>query len=257
MNDDADLPAQWAKEDTSHLEVSGAAGDPDDFSQPFMIYADRRKAISKLNKRMLIAAPAVLLYSFIFASAYAWIIAALLTVQMIVMYLWVVRRFNRNVTPLMQLDATGITVHGLITHLHMDWDNLKDVRPYSFGYKYVGMNAKNVWKLNATVPMKLFLAYSSFIQIFYNLIGIKLCGINVPEQYAHFKAEDICEQIVKRKEHYLRLPTHESILQSRSEAVIQSEAAQSETKLSAPQPEATLELPANAEEKLKIVSSED
>lgn len=249
MNDDANLPAQWAKEDTSHLEVSGALGDPDDFSQPFMIYADRTKAIKKLNQRMMFAAPLILLYAYFVSSMYMWVIAAILIAEMVAMYLWVVRRFNKNVTPLMQLDATGITIHGLITHLHMNWDNLKDVRAYSFGYKYIGLNAKNVWKLNATVPMKLFLAYSSFIQIFYNLIGIKLCGINVPEQYAHFKAEDICEQVEKRRQHYLNLPTHEKALQNLQ--------AHSEAKLAAPQPEATLKLPTNAEEKLKMPNSED
>ncbi|MBS1954695.1 MAG: hypothetical protein JST89_10940 [Cyanobacteria bacterium SZAS-4] len=245
MDDDANLPAQWAKEDTSHLEGSGFIGDPDDFSQPFMIYADRRKAIKKLNQRMMFAAPLILIYSYCVSSMYMWFLAALLIVQMALMYLWVVRKFNKNVTPLMQLDDTGITIHGLITHLHMSWDNLKEVRAYSFGYKYVGMNAKNVWKLHATVPMKLFLAYSSFVQFFYNLIGIKLCGINVPEQYAHFNAEDICEQVEKRREHYLGLPSHKMALQ-----------AQSEPRLSDSQNGATLKLPTNENVKLKQPNSE-
>lgn len=249
MTDDANLPAQWAKEDSSHLEISGAVGDPDDFSQPFMIYADRRKAISKLNKRMMFVVPLTILYVIFVSSAHMWIVAAMFIAYMVGMYLWVVRSFNKNVRPLMQIDATGITIHGLLMHLHMNWDNLKDVRAYTFAYKYVGLNSKSIWKLNASVPMKLFLAWGSSIRLIYSLIGIKISEINVPEQYAHFKAEDICEQIEKRRQHYLGLPTHEKALQA-----LQS---QSETSLPATQPQATLKLPTSAEEKLKITSSED
>ncbi|CAN5335854.1 hypothetical protein BH10CYA1_BH10CYA1_15820 [soil metagenome] len=245
MQDDANLPAQWAKEDTSHLEVGGSDGDPNDYSQPFIIYADRKQAIRKLNKRMIFAAPLVILYAIFVSSMHMYIVAALLIAQLVGMYLWVVRAFNKSVTPLMHIDATGITIHGLVTHLHMDWDNLKEVRPYTFMYKYVGLDAKSVWKLDASVTMKVFLAYNSFVRFFYRLIGIKLSGINIPEQYSHFKAEDICEQIERRREHYLGLPSHEKTLQ-----------AQAEAKLASPQPEATLKLP-NAEQKLKLPNSED
>ncbi len=263
MTDDANLPAQWAKEDSSHLEARGIAGDPDDYSQPFLIYADRRQAIRKLNKRMLILLPFFLFYCFLVASAHMWIIAALLIAQYVGMYLWVVRRFNKNVTPLIQLDATGITVHGLITHLHMDWDNLQEVRAYSFAYKFIGMDAKNIWKLKASLPMKLFLSYNKFIRFFYRLVGIKLHGINVPEQYAHFKAEEICEHIEKRRDYYLRVPTHEKALQAlaqaksaTSEPDVKLVSAEPVVKSSTAEPDATLKLP-SAEEKIKLPSSEN
>lgn len=244
MPDDADLPAQWAMEDTSHLEVRGAVGDPDDFSQPLVIYNDRRQAIAKLNKRMMFLVPFVGIYALMVASMHMYIVAAIMIAQVVLMYLWVVRTFNKNTSPLMQIDASGITIHGLVTHLHMDWDNLKEVRPYTFVYKFIGMDAKSIWKLNASVPQKVFLTYNSWVRVLYRLVGIKLHGINVPEQYSHFKAEDICEQIEKRRVHYLGLPSPQSVLLA-------------ETQLPNAQPEATLKLPSSEEVKLKLPNSED
>jgi len=246
MTDDANLPAQWAKEDTSHIELKGGEGDLDDFSQPLMIYNDRRQAISKLNKRMIFLVPLVGIYVLLVSSMHMYFIAAILIAQVVLMYLWVVRSFNKNTSPLMQIDASGITIHGLVTHLHMDWDNLKEVRPYTFVYKFVGMDAKNIWKLNASVPQKLFLTYNSWVRILYRLFGIKLHGINIPEQYSHFKAEEICEQIEKRRVHYLGLPNHQNAL-----------LASTETQLPDPVPEATLKLPDTAEVKLHLPNSED
>ncbi len=255
MQDDANLPAQWAKEDTSHLEVGGADGDPNDLSQPLIIYNDRRQAISKLNKRMMFVAPLMGIYALLVASMHMYFLAAIVIAQGVIMYLWVVRRFNKNTSPLMQIDASGIRVNALITNLHMDWDNLKEVRPYTFVYKFVGMDAKNIWKLNASLGQKMFLTYSSWVRVIYRLVGIKLHGINIPEQYSHFKAEDICEQIEKRREYYLGLPNHGKSLQDQSGAKLSAQ--QTEATLTAQPPEATLKLPSAEETQLNVSNSED
>ncbi|HEY9731539.1 MAG TPA: hypothetical protein V6C89_06485 [Drouetiella sp.] len=205
MQDDASLPAQWAREDTSHLETSGTAGDASDFSEPLIIYNDRRQAIQKLNRRMMFAAPLIGIYAVLLASLHLYLIAVFIVAQLVFIYLWVVRRFNKNVTPLMQVDSSGVTIHGLLTHCHIDWENLKEVRPYTFIYKFVGMDVHNIWKLQASVPMKLFFYYNSIARTIYKVCGIKLHAINVPEQYSHFKAEDICEQIEERRKHFLLL----------------------------------------------------
>jgi hypothetical protein len=202
MQDDANLPAQWAKEDTSHLETSGTGGGLDDFSQPLIIYNDRRQAIQKLNKRMAFVAPLIGIYALGLASMHLNLIALFIVGQLVFMYLWVVRRFNKNVVPLIKVDSTGITVHGLMTHCHINWDNLSEVRAYTFIYKFVGMDVKSIWKLEASLPMKIFLYYNSLSRAIYKIVGVKLHAINIPEQYSHFKAEEICEQIEKRKEHF-------------------------------------------------------
>lgn len=213
MQDDANLPAQWAKEDTSHLEVQGATGDLDDFSQPLIIYNDRRQAIQKLNRRMMFAAPLLGIYVMSAVSMHLYVLGIFMVAWFALMYLWVVRRFNANVEPLMKVDSNGITVHGLLTHCHIDWDNLKEVRPYTFFYKFVGMDAKNVWKLQASMPMKILLFHNTITTFVYRLIGVKMHSINVPEQYSHFKAEDLCEQIEKRREHFLGLPNQSATSQ--------------------------------------------
>lgn len=246
MPDSGDLPAQWAQEDTSHIEVAGVSGDPEDFSQPFVIYNDRRQAISKLNKRMMFCVPLVLLNSLLLFSMNLHLMGILLIGWTLLLYLWVVRTFNKNTAPLMQIDQRGITIHGLITHCHMDWDNVKEVRPYTFVYKFIGIDPKSIWKLNASLPVKLFLMNNGMSRVFYRLMGIKLSVVNVPEQYSHFRAEDICEQIQRRKEYYLGLPggqttrglTHES------------------AKLEAAAPDATLQLP-DSEIKLKVTNPEE
>jgi hypothetical protein len=221
MQEDANLPAQWAKEDTSHLETTGTHGDLDDLSQPILIYNDRRQAISKLNRRMAVLAPLIALYTFFIASMQLYWVAFFLIAQTILLYLWVVRHFNKTVTPLMKVDASGITIHGLVNHVHIDWDNLKEVRAYTFVYKFVGIDAKNIWKLQATLPMKIFLAYNLFVLFFYRLVGIRLSGINIPEQYSHFKAEEICEQIEKRRERYVALTKNtKSLTPQNSEQLI-------------------------------------
>lgn len=251
MQDDGNLPAQWAKEDASHLEVRGVAGDPDDFSQPFILYNDRSQAIKKLNRRMFFAAPLVGIYALSVASMHMYFLAAFMILYMVAMYLWVVRRFNKNVEPLMKVDATGITVHGLLTHCHIDWNNLKEVRPYTFVYRYVGLDAKNIWALDASLPMKLFLLYNSLARFVYRLIGIKLHSINVPEQYSHFKAEDICEQIEKRKEHFLALSQNSTLLSPNQSGKLGNAIGSAATEaLSVP--EATLKLPGGEEAKLKL-----
>ncbi|MFN8554190.1 MAG: hypothetical protein U0103_22160 [Candidatus Obscuribacterales bacterium] len=252
MQDDGNLPAQWAKEDTSHLEVSGVAGDPDDFSQPLILYNDRNQAIKKLNKRMFFAAPLIGIYALSVASMHLYFLAAFMILYMVAMYLWVVRRFNKNVEPLMKVDATGITVHGLITHCHIDWNNLKEVRAYTFIYKFVGLGAKNVWALQASLPMKLFLLYNSLVRFFYRLVGIKLHSINVPEQYSHFKAEDIAEQIERRRAHFLGLSSNSALLPPVQSAKLESPATKAAPLETLSAPEATLKLPDREESKLKL-----
>jgi hypothetical protein len=64
------------------------------------------------------------------------------------------------------------------------------------------MDVKSIWKLEASLPMKIFLYYNSLSRAIYKIVGVKLHAINIPEQYSHFKAEEICEQIEKRKEHF-------------------------------------------------------
>jgi hypothetical protein len=212
VHDDSDLPAKWAMEDTSHLDVAHEGGELVELSEPLILYNDRRQAIAKLNKRMMFAVPIVGIYCFCLASLHLYVVAAGLIAWFAAIYLLVVRRFNRNTEPLMQIDASGVTIHGLITHCHVDWDNLKEVRPYTFVYKFVGIDPKSIWRLKASLPTKIFMLSTGMNRALYKLVGTELHLINIPEQYSHFKAEDICEQIEKRRVHFLALPKHSQAL---------------------------------------------
>lgn len=207
MDDKTDLTAQWAKEDTAHLEVAESHGSSlAELDAPLIIYNDRQQLIAKLNKRMMFAVPLVALYcvGLFMMGMQSFALGFLLYFAFL--YLFVVRRMNKTVAPLLQIDSTGITVHSLITRCHVDWDNFQDARSYGFVYKFVGINPKSIWKLQATVPCKLFLMLNSISRLLFGLIGVKVFAINVPEQYSHFTAEEICEQIELRKNHFLALP---------------------------------------------------
>lgn len=206
MTDDQNLPAQWAKEDTTHLDQPDAAVATLD--EPFLIYNDRRQAISKLNKRMVIAGGLMLCYCGLLVSMGTWHAAAVLLTFWIVMYLWVVRSFNKAVTPLITLDSEGVKIRSLITKCDVTWDNLGAVTPYSFMYRFVGINPKSIWRVKCSLPQKLFLYTNAWGRLIYGLIGIRLFAISVPEQYSHFKAEEICEEIEKRRRHFAALPMH-------------------------------------------------
>jgi hypothetical protein len=210
--DEADLNAKWAMEDSSHSELSNhRVAELTELDAPLIIYNDRRQAIAKLNKRMMFAVPLVALFCLSLFAMQLYIFGAFFIAYFAIIYVLVVRRFNKNVTPLMEIDSTGISVHGLLTNLHVDWDNVQDVRPYTFLYRFVGIDPISIWKLKASLPTKLFLLNNGWNRSLYKMFGIKLSVINIPEQYSHFKAEQICEEIEKRRTHFLALPNHNSI----------------------------------------------
>ncbi len=211
MQDDADLPAKWAMEDSSHLEITNAqAGGLAELDAPLIIYNDRRQAIAKLNKRMMFAVPVVAIYCLSLFAMHLYILGLCFIAYFALIYLFVVRRFNRNVAPLMVIDSTGITIQGLLTHLHLDWENFSEARPYTLLYRFVGINPKSIWKMEASLLTKLLLSYVGLNRVFYSLFGAKAFIINIPEQYSHFKAEEICEQIEMRRKHFLALPDQNS-----------------------------------------------
>jgi len=173
---------------------------------PLVLYNNRQKAIGSLNKRMMFVVPVLALYCLGLLMAQMYVHCAVFLAFFAFLYLTVVRRFNQSVKPLMEIDSTGITIHALLTHCHLDWNNVGDVRPYTFIYRFAGINPKSVRDVHAAWPVKLFLLQNRICKTLYGLIGIKVFVINIPEQYSHLKAQEICEQIEMRRQHFLALP---------------------------------------------------
>lgn len=200
MNSTSDYPLQ----ELPHEEHHGAG--VVEMEAPLVLYNNRQKAIGSLNKRMMFVIPVVALYCAFLSMAGLYAMAGIFLVFFAVMYLAVVRRFNKAVTPLLEIDSSGITVHALLTHCRLDWNNVEEALPYTFIYKFAGINPKSVWDVKASWPVKLFLLQNRICKTLYSFVGLKVCVINIPEQYSHLKAEEICEQIELRRQHFLALP---------------------------------------------------
>jgi len=181
-----------------------------DLDAPLVLYNDRSNAITNLNRRLKFVIPAVLVYALLLCASQGLLTGiicfASFSITMAIGYLMVVRRFNRATKPLLQMDETGLTIRALLTDCHLDWNNVEEARAYRFIYKFAGINPRSISAIKGPLPVKLFLYMNYLSAMLYRLVGIKVCVINVPEQYAHLKAEEICEQIELRRQHHLALP---------------------------------------------------
>jgi hypothetical protein len=208
MQDETSSTSDWSLQPLPHEEGIAAhhGASVAELEAPLLLYNNRQNAIGSLNKRMMFVGPLVVIYCVLLLLLHQYVSCAIFIAFFAFLYLAVVRRFNQSVKPLMEIDSTGITIHSLLTHCHLDWNNVEDARPYRFIYRFAGINPKSLWNVQASWPVKLFLLQNSLCKTLYGLIGLKVFVINIPEQYSHLKAEEICEQIELRRQHFLALP---------------------------------------------------
>lgn len=197
-------------------------------TEDYVLFADKSKALSNLNKRMLLVLPLVVLF-FAVSAYYAhgfsvpvhtkkppflvkhvqvqfgpitsavlfglpWFLAA----EFGLLYWVQVRSFRKQAKPIVTLSSEGIAVDTLATHLGLIyWSEIEEVRSYTLIYRYVGIVPKNSAALAQRLGKKqsLLMSMNAVCVPLYKPFGIFAAPINIPQVYLPITVDELVAHI--------------------------------------------------------------
>jgi len=203
----------------------------------YVLYADTKKSLAGLNKRMLFFLLPLVVLSFVFfgafshgfaiprhgpsgqpapalrvpfdpamAAFFSWFPWFLLA-ECVFLYVVMARSHRKQKKPIVVLNADGIEVDTTATHLGLiRWDEIEEVRPYTFIYRYVGIVPKNTSALcrRLGAGRAWVVQLNAFCILLYNLLGIFVAPINIPQVYLPITIDELTARIRAYQEAHAR-----------------------------------------------------
>ena len=197
--------------------------------EEYVLFADRNKSVSGLNKRMLFFLLPLVLLSFAFShflasgfsvtthskippyaaqqiqvpfspgtksilTLFPWLLVG----ECALLYLVMVRSYKKQKNPIITLSARGIEVDTSGTHLGLIyWNEIEEIRNYTCIYRFVGIVPKNTIALCQRLGMR----RAWLVQM--NAACIPLCKpfglfvapINIPQLHISLSADELLKHI--------------------------------------------------------------
>jgi len=201
----------------------------------YVLYADTKKSVSGLNKRMLfIMLPLVLLFFLFFgamgrgftiarhrasgrpaaslhialdpmmAAIVSWVPWFLLA-ECALLYLIMARAHKKQTKPIVVLSAEGIAVDTTAAHVGLiRWEEIEEVRSYTLIYRYVGIVPRSTDALCRRLggSRSWLLQVNAFCIPLYKLIGVFVAPINIPQVYLPITVDELTARIHTYQEAY-------------------------------------------------------
>ncbi len=202
--------------------------------EDYVLYADTKKSLTGLNKRMLFIMVPLVLLSFLYFGALAhqftppppvlpgqhiapprvsataariswfpWFLVA----ECVFLYVIAARSHKKQKKPIVVLSSEGIAVDTMATHVGLiRWDEIEEVRPYNFMYRYVGIVPKNTSALcrRLGAGRSWMLQVNAFCIPLYKLLGVFVAPINIPQVYLPITVDELTARIRAYQETYAR-----------------------------------------------------
>ena len=211
--------------------------------EDYVLYADTKKSLTGLNKRMLFIMVPLVLLSFLYSSAFAHLFAPpppvlpgqhvppprvssmaahfswfpwFLVAECVLLYVSVARPHKKQKKPIVVLSSEGIAVDTMATHVGLiRWDEIEEIRSYNLIYRYVGIVPKNTSALCQRLGARRswVLQVNAFCIPLYKLLGIFVAPINIPQVYLPITVDELTACIRAYQEAYARLviPAYEAV----------------------------------------------
>lgn len=171
-------------------------------TEDYVLFADRSKSLSGLNRRTLfILLPLVLLslaFSHYLASGILTLFPWLLVGECAFLYLVMARSYKKQKKPILTLSASGIEVDTTGTHLGLIyWNEIEEIRSYTCIYRFVGIVPKNTTALCQRLGMRrawLVQLNAACIPL-YKPFGLFIAPINIPQLHISLSADELLKHI--------------------------------------------------------------
>ncbi len=203
-------------------------------AENYVLFADRSKALSNLNKRMLFVLPLIVFFAISTFFAHGFTISVhskkppflvkqvpvqfgpvtsgvltwmpwFLGAEFALLYWAQIRSFRKQAKPIVILSSDGITVDTLGTHLGLIyWHEIEEVRAYNLIYRHVGIVPKNSGALAQRLGKKqswLFSLNAACVPL-YKPFGIFVAPINIPQVYLPITADELLAHILTYQSAY-------------------------------------------------------
>ena len=213
-------------------------------AEDYVLYADTKKSLDGLNKRMLFIMVPIVLLLFLFFGAMAHVLhvltppspvlpgqhvppprlypmAALLSwfpwflswfpwflvAECVFLYVIVARSHKKQKKPIVVLSSEGVAVDTTATHIGLiRWDEIEEFRSYNLIYRYVGIVPKNTSALCRRLGARRswMLQVNAFCIPLYKLLGIFVAPINIPQVYLAITVDELTARIRAYQAAYAR-----------------------------------------------------
>lgn len=194
----------------------------------YVLYADTKKSVSGLNKRMLFIMLPLVLLSFLFVGAMghgltiprhgpsgqtvsplrivlgsgmaafiSWLPWFLLA-ECALLYVIMARAHKKQKKPIVVLSAEGITVDTTATHVGLiRWEEIAEVRSYTLIYRYVGIVPENTGALCRRLggSRSWLLQINALCIPLYKMLGVFVAPINIPQVYLPVTVDELTARI--------------------------------------------------------------
>lgn len=197
--------------------------------EEYVLFADRNKSVSGLNKRMLFFLLPLVLLSFAFShylasgfsvtthsktppyaarqiqvplssatTGHLTLFPWLLVGECALLYFVMVRSYRKQKKPIITLSARGIEVDTSGTHLGLIyWNEIEEIRSYTFIYRFVGIVPKNTNALCQRLGTRRawMLQINAACLPLYKPFGLFIAPINIPQAHISLSADELLKHI--------------------------------------------------------------
>ncbi len=202
-----------AENSTTHGENIKTEG------ESLVIYPDKRKMFRRLNMRaVFILLPVVAGVFVLFAFLRRLILPAIpnpahpvppfivteftflpwcVLVFYFAVYVFTLAVLQRQNRPLITLSPEGLIIHTVATQIGLlRWDEIGEMRTYTFIYRYVGIVPRDPTRLYRRLGSRaLLLRLNSWCVPLYRLFGQFIAPINIPQEYLPMSADELARLI--------------------------------------------------------------
>ncbi len=206
-------------------------------AEDYVLYADTKKSLRGLNKRMFFFMLPLVVLSFVFFGAFShgfaipqhgpsgqplppvpvrfdpamtaflswfpWFLLA----ECAFLYVVMARSHKKQKKPIVVLNSEGIAVDTTATHIGLiRWDEIEEVRSYTLIYRYVGIVPRNTSALcrRLGAGRSWVVQVNAFCIPLYKLLGIFVAPINIPQVYLPVTVDELTARIRAYQEAYAR-----------------------------------------------------
>lgn len=200
----------------------------DRLDEPLILYPPRRAGIDALHGRFLkyIVPMSVLFYLAMLAVALLnanapflpgakllsfstefWCLVILYTLSLPLTYISIRRKLSRAVLPVLAMRQHGIEIHSLNLELFIPWEEIKEVRTFTFLEPHLGIVPYDLKRTLArgSRDTKIFCWMNEISARLYKLSGISVTPIFLVECELPLPIDVVAEQIISRQAFALKL----------------------------------------------------
>jgi hypothetical protein len=200
----------------------------DRLDEPLILYPPRSGGIDALHGRFLkyVVPVSVLFYLAMLASALLnanspflpnatllsfstefWCLVTLYTLSLPLTYLSIRRKLSRAVRPVVAIRQDGIEIHSLNLDIFIPWEEIKEVRTFTFIEPHLGIVPFDLKKTLArgSLYTQIFCWANEFCVHLYKRMQISVTPIFLVDCELPLSLDVVAEQIISRQAHALKL----------------------------------------------------